>query len=346
MDFDWFPLTLGWELTLLCNLHCKHCGSSAGQPRVNELTTKEALELCDQFPALLIQEVDFTGGEPLLRSDWLDIALHLKDLKIRTGIVTNGIQLDAVTVSKIKSSGVSHIAISIDGLESTHNYIRGGEVFQQTIDGMKRAIEADIPITVITTVTQQNINELPPLFELLSNIGIKRWRPQPLFLVGRSEFVPELHLNEQTYLQLIHYVQTLGQKAENVGIDVLRADGVGYYYEPDSFRSPWYGCPAGLVSVGITSDGKVKGCLSLPDTFIEGDLRKKTLWDIWFDPQSFKYTRQFSSECLGDNCRSCEKALQCRGGCSVTSYGSTGKFNNDPFCFLGIKNRKNLLEKA
>lgn len=345
MSFESFPFTLGWELTLACNLRCKHCGSRAGQPRKNELTTDEAIQLCDQFPALLVQEVDFTGGEPLLRPDWPEIALRLKELKITTGIVTNGASLDQETISKLKETGISHVAVSIDGLESTHDFIRGKDgAYLEVMKGIKRLNEEGIPTTIITTVTELNIGELPVLFETFSDIEIVRWRPQPLISSGRVENFQELLIKEETFLRLIEFYQNWGYKAVDAGMELLRADGLGYFFESDISRGPWYGCPAGIVSVGITSDGKVKGCLSLPDEFMEGDLREKSLWDIWFDSNAFSYTRHFSTSKLGDNCDSCDKEEQCRGGCSAMSYGYTGKLHNDPLCYTGIMKRKKVTD--
>jgi radical SAM protein with 4Fe4S-binding SPASM domain len=345
MSFELFPFTLGWELTLTCNLRCKHCGSNAGQPRKNELTTDEAIQLCDQLPSLLVQEVDFTGGEPLLRSDWPEIALRLKKLNISTGVVTNGVTLDQKTVSKLKETGISHIAVSVDGLESTHDFIRGKNgIYHEIMKGIKRLIEERIPTTIITTVTELNIDELPALFKIFSDIGIDRWRPQPLISSGRVENSQELLIKEKTFLKLISFYQNWGYKAIDAGMELLRADGLGYYFKSDISRGPWYGCPAGLVSVGITSDGKVKGCLSLQDKFIEGDLRKNSLWDIWFDDNTFSYTRHFSTNMLGDKCDSCDKGEQCRGGCSAMSYGYTGIFHNDPFCHIGIMERKEVTD--
>jgi radical SAM protein with 4Fe4S-binding SPASM domain len=340
MSFESLPYTLGWELTLACNLRCKHCGSSAGQPRNDELTTDEALQLCDQFPALLVQEVDFTGGEPLIRPDWPDIALRLKELGISTGIVTNGTTLDRETVSRLEETGISHVAVSIDGLESTHDFIRGKDgLYRRSMKGLKRLLEQGIPTTIITTVTELNIDELPALFDLFADVGIDRWRPQPLISSGRVQSHQGLLIKERTFLKLIDFYQNWGYRAMDASMELLRADGLGYYFESDPFRGPWYGCPAGLVSVGITSDGKVKGCLSLPDRFIEGDLRENSLWDIWFDTNAFSYTRQFSTSMLGGNCHSCDKGEQCRGGCSAMSYGYTGTFHNDPLCHLGITRR-------
>ena len=124
MSFESFPYIVGWELTLACNLRCRHCASAAGLPRKEELTTEEALALCDQFPPLAVQEVDFTGGEPLMRPDWWRIAARVAELGITTRIVTNGIPLVPGTVARIRDVGISTVGVSLDGLEATHDDIR------------------------------------------------------------------------------------------------------------------------------------------------------------------------------------------------------------------------------
>ena len=97
------------------------------------------------------------------------------------------------------------------------------------------------------------------------------------------------------------------------------------------------GCTAGLTTCGIMSDGKIKGCLSLPDNLVEGDLRTSDLWNIWFNPNAFAYTRKFAQTDMGPLCSRCLKWEQCRGGCSAMSYTSTGLFHNDPYCFYRSK---------
>ncbi|HEX7445746.1 MAG TPA: radical SAM protein, partial [Methanothrix sp.] len=285
LSFDGFPLIIGWELTLACNLRCKHCGSSAGQPRPGELTREEALKLCDQFPALLVQEVDFTGGEPLLRSDWAEIAEHLRDLGIKTEILSNGIALEPEVISKMKEVGISGVGISLDGLEQTHDLIRAQKgSFQHVLAGIKRVLEAGIPLTIITTVNALNIDQLPEIGELLKSLGVERWRLQPIVPFGRVKGSTELVLNEQTYLQLEEFANSW--RALEGEMELICTDGLNYFNEINRPDYPWRGCPAGLGTCSITSDGKVKGCLSLPDEIIEGDLRKNDLWDIWFDPKS------------------------------------------------------------
>ena len=340
MSFEGFPFIVGWELTLECNLCCSHCGSSAGLPRAKELTMEESLALCDQFPPLLVQEVDFTGGEPLLHKGWSEIATRLGEDGITTKILTNGLILEPGIVSQIKETGIAGVGISVDGLEATHDYIRGRKgLFRSVVRGVKEVVRVGIPVTVITVVNALNINELPSLFEVLLSMGVAHWQIQPIFPLGRTRKASNLQVTEHVYMQMGTFVKEWGPHIEDEGIDLRLADSFGYFTELDTRDPPWEGCPAGLFSCGITSDGKVKGCLSLPDDVVEGDLRQHDLWDIWFHPDSFSYTRHFSPEGLGPACHSCDKAEQCRGGCSAMSYGSTGRFHNDPYCFYGIRMR-------
>lgn len=339
MGYEGFPFIVGWELTLACNLRCRHCGSSAALPRSDELTLEESLAICDQFPELLVQDVYFTGGEPLLRPDWPAIATHLGKLGIGSKILTNGLTLDSDTVSQMKDAGISGVGVSIDGLEATHDHIRGrAGLFRRLLSGIARVQNADFPVTVITTVNALNLTELPALFALLRSIGVNRWQIQPIFPLGRGDEASELHLTEEAYMQLGAFVQEWGPMAED--LEMLPGDSFGYFTDFDTREPPWRGCPAGLLSCGITSDGKIKGCLSLPDECVEGDLRQNDLWEIWFHPDSFAYTRGVTPDDLGSNCRSCDRAEQCKGGCSAMSYGSTRRFHNDPYCFYRINNWK------
>ncbi len=286
-----------------------------------------------------MQEVNFTGGEPLIRSDWYPIADRLHKLGITTKVLTNGLHLDPDMLDKLHEVGVAGIGVSIDGLEQTHDYIRGYEgLYEKVLRGIRRTLDAGFDVTVITTANGLNIEELPQMLQELHETGVKRWQVQPVFMLGRGKTTPELRLTKDSYLRLGEFVRDWRPKAAGLGLDILPGDSFGYYTAYDDRQPPWRGCPAGLFSCGITSDGKVKGCLSLPDPFIEGDLRTRDLWDIWFDPGSFTYTRQFNCDDLGANCRTCTHAEQCRGGCTAMSYGVTKQVHNDPFCFYGIEN--------
>ena len=333
MSFEGFPIRIGWELTLACNLRCNHCASSAGLPRPFELSTKETLKICDQFPDLLVQQVDFTGGEPLLRKDWIDIAMYLKDIGIITSMMTNGLLLDSGIISQIKKSEMSNIGISIDGLEKTHDIIRGRKgSFRQVIKSIKILQDSNLPLVIVTTVNNLNVNELPQIFQLLQQSGIRCWRVQPMIPTGRVKKFEELEIEANWISTLVRFVKHYKPRAAKNGMRIICGDGLEFV-EENWTKGSWSGCVAGLSMCCIKSDGKVVGCLTMPDELIEGDLRKKDLWDIWFSPDSFAYNRRFSPDELGSNCKSCDKAKECRGGCSACSYFSTGHFHDNPYCY-------------
>lgn len=337
MTFNGFPFNIGWEFTLACNMRCNHCGSSAGLPRHEELTTKEALKLCDQFPDLLVQEIDFTGGEALLRDDWVDIAQLLKDLGISINMLTNGFALGHKEVSKMQEVNVANVGISLDGLKRTHDLIRGRKgSYDRVIKSIEMINRANLPLVVITTVNALNLKELPAMLQLLKSIGVRRWRLQPIIPIGRAKNSLDFELSNQGILELGYFIKEWRVLAKSLDLEIILADGLEYIDDGFIQERQWRGCPAGLITCGITSDGKVKGCLSLPDGLEEGDLRKNDLWDIWFNPRSFAYTRNFSLNELGTNCISCDKSLECKGGCSSDSYASTGHFHDSPYCFYKI----------
>jgi radical SAM protein with 4Fe4S-binding SPASM domain len=127
----------------------------------------------------------------------------------------------------------------------------------------------------------------------------------------------------------------------------VAADDIGYYgmaeqgLRDDGGELPfWIGCRAGCQVVGIESSGNVKGCLSLPSSmhgegrFLEGNLREKSLAEIWNAPGSFAYNRQHTEETLTGFCRVCRYREFCRGGCTWTVYchAQNGGEGN-PFCF-------------
>jgi radical SAM protein with 4Fe4S-binding SPASM domain len=337
MAFEGFPLVVGWELTLACNLRCSHCASSAGTPRPDELTLDEALALCDQFPALLVREVDFTGGEPLLRQDWPQIAARLREFRIPMRVVTNGLLLEE-SAPQLKEAGIDTVGVSVDGLEPTHDHIRCRPgLFAKVRAGIEAAVSAGLPVAAITAVNAVNLGELPQLAALLTDLGIAFWQVQPTFPFGRAREGAGLHLTSDHYLQLGEFVAHHRRTCGPGGLDLNPADGLGYYSDLDTRDRQWTGCCAGRAACGITSDGKVKGCLSMPDECIEGDLRERDLWDIWFDPRSFAYNREFGPGDLGEFCSGCEKGEDCMGGCCAMSLAGTGRFHNAPYCFLRLQ---------
>jgi len=176
------------------------------------------------------------------------------------------------------------------------------------------------------------------MLRLFGSVGISRWQIQPIFPLGRGRGA-ELQLSDEAYMRLGAFHAEWAPRESETGVEIIGADSFGYATELDTRDPVWRGCPAGLVSCGIMSDGKIKGCLSLPDDRVEGSVRERSFWQIWFDPAAFTYTRGYTEGQLGPTCQGCDHAVLCKGGCSAMSLGSSGCFHNDPYCFTGIRRR-------
>jgi radical SAM protein with 4Fe4S-binding SPASM domain len=341
MDFDWkkiSPLVV-WELTLKCNLNCLHCGSSAGAERVKELTTEEALSLVDDFAEINVDEVCLMGGEPLIRKDWYKIAKKIRDSDMRIDLITNGCHdnRDEI-IKKLVTLDPFAVAVSIDGgTEETHDFIRRKGSFKKATGFLFALKDANLPPTIITTVSKLNYKELPKIRDMILGQGIA-WQIQIASPIGR--FNKKYALSEEEFYAVGKFIASMKEEYSPREMPVAGAHDLGYnsQYMPCLGLYPdWRGCPAGILTFGVRSNGGIIGCLSCSDKYLEGNIREKSLFDIWNDTNSFSYNRNFKENDLGVNCKDCKFGISCKGGCSSQSTARTGQLHNDPLCFYKIE---------
>jgi radical SAM protein with 4Fe4S-binding SPASM domain len=330
-----------WEITLACNLRCKHCGATAGRARPDELTPAEALHLADDVAALPTQEVTLMGGELFLRSDWLAIAERLRANGVALVIFTNGWLLDRERIAQIKVLSPRTVGLSLDGARAeVHDAQRGvagsHERAWRALDALR---EASLPASVITTLTRSNLYELPALARQLLARGI-HWQVQVATCNGarmaRSDQLTPLEFYwAGAWLDLVRH------KYDWPLLPVAGAHDLGYHSTRLGNLLPpgctWNGCTAGLDTLGIQSHGGVKGCLSLPDDFVEGNVRERPIGDLWRDPDAFALNRQFTLDKLRGFCATCPYGPACRGGCSDLAHAATGSPYDNPYCFYRLE---------
>jgi MoaA/NifB/PqqE/SkfB family radical SAM enzyme len=119
------PTFAVWELTMHCDQPCGHCGSRAGQPRPNELSTAELLEVARSLVRLGVREVGLIGGEVYLRPDSLEIISLLSQHGVRVGIQTGGRALTLERARALRDAGLTQVGVSIDGTARVHDRLRG-----------------------------------------------------------------------------------------------------------------------------------------------------------------------------------------------------------------------------
>jgi radical SAM protein with 4Fe4S-binding SPASM domain len=356
--YGFYPRVAVWELTLRCNLNCRHCGSKAGKARDDELSLPEALRLAEQLAELKCRYMTLSGGEPLLRRDWPLIAEKLIDLGVTTGLISNGVKWTSEIAVTAKTVGLESVAFSVDGFQEAHEYQRRVKgQWAKVLKAIDIGVARGLRVSVVTTINNRNLHELEPLRELLREHGVRRWQVQFATPTGNMAQNLSLVMDPKDVLYAVPLIARMCR--DNQLPKVYPGHDVGYFGEPEeSLRDPkatipfWTGCSAGCSVIGIESNGNIKGCLSLPsimneeDAFIEGNIRNASLREIWYRKGAFKYNREFTLDQLGGFCRTCDYAEICRGGCTWSCYAEKGFVRDNPYCYWRQLKEKEAAEQA
>ena len=334
--FGYKPRQAVWELTLKCDMNCRHCGSRAGKARDDELTTPEALRLAKDLAKAGCKRLTLSGGEPLLREDWPLLCQTLISHGVRVNMISNGRKFNAKIAKRAKAFGLEGISFSLDGLEDTHTFIRRVKGhWKKVIENFDIAREAGLPAGAVTLIVRKTIDELEDIREILRQHKVRTWQLQLGNPSGNMVEHRDMVITPEDVLRLIPLAADLRKRKGYPKVYI--GDNLGYFGEhetelrdQDGLIPFWIGCRAGCSVVGIESNGNIKGCLSLPsalnniDAFVEGNIRQRPFQEIWDDPDKFAYNRKFKVEDLVGFCRTCEYAEVCRGGCSWTAFSHTG----------------------
>jgi radical SAM protein with 4Fe4S-binding SPASM domain len=326
----YLPKFVVWELTLACNAKCKHCASSAGPQRSKELSTQEAFDLIDQLALAGTECIFLSGGEPTLRPDFYEIAKKIDESHLIYGFVTNG--LTQLNMDFLKTFLPFAIGVSIDGTEATHNGIRGmPDAFTRTWANIRALVSNKLPVSIVTAVSKYNFKDLKRIeLDILHN-KVGGWQLQMVIPEGRMD--RSFMLNEQEYYELCKFIAKEKEDLKGT-VNIVAADNLGYYgsCEGKLHNNPWVGCPAGKEVAGIESNGNIKACLSIMHPHaLAGNIRETRFSEIWNNDGLFSFFRNYDGT-VG-LCASCDRAPDCRGGCSATLAGFHHELKREyPFC--------------
>jgi len=322
-----------WELTTLCNLSCAHCGTRAGTINHNQLPLEKCLSVADELAGLGCGGVSLIGGEVTLYPGWDLIANRLIDKGVTTNIITNGYHITTEIFERMRYAKIKTVCVSVDGMERNHNDIRGkDDCFSRLNEFIERLnSETDKYITAVTTLTSTNIDDIEALSAYLAARNVKIWQLQICSPFGNAKDHAGLSPSKADVQRIIEIFPRLPQSP----MKIQMADNIGYYAEDQAagMLQKFHGCGAGLLTIGIDSDGNVRGCESLKDdAFIEGNLRTRSLSDIWTGEGSFSYNRKFTRQRLTGGCADCEFGGVCAGGCRSHNFFSHGKLHESAIC--------------
>lgn len=245
------------ELTRACNLKCIHCLNNSGIKQKDELTKEDLLKLIKNFSSHGVQEIRFTGGEPLLFNGIYDLIRFATEEGICTSLGTNGTLVTKEVAKKLKESGLKKVVVSIDGNKKTHDKIRGRKNYQKAMHGLKYLQKNGINVRVNSVIMKSNMDDVIKLAKKMSRkkitIFIRRFISS-----GRGKELENNMLNKKDYDYVRNKLQKELTKKTYVNGHYLRNDeGVN-----SRIKLPFVirGCKAGQRAITILPNGDVNLC--------------------------------------------------------------------------------------
>lgn len=306
---------LFWESTLRCNVHCLHCGSDCSSSEVMpDMPAGDFLNVLDKSVTPHVDPhkvlIIISGGEPLMRKDLAEVGKALKQRGYPWGMVTNGLALTEKRFKELMSSGLRSMAISFDGMELNHNWLRQHPL---AFEGATRAIKLaaatpSLTWDVVTCVNQRSINQLDEMQQYLWSIGVRNWRLITIDPMGRAADNPELLLTPEQHRYVLDYIREKRKQGLHISYS---CEGFMPDYEME-IRDHLFHCAAGVSVASILIDGSISACTSVRGKYDQGNIYHDDFWDVWenrFEPYR---NRQWMKQL--EPCNTCKLFRYCEGG--------------------------------
>ncbi len=351
------PFLVVWDFTHKCNLRCKHCYSESGATREQELTTSEALAVVDQLADTGVTALAFSGGEPLTRTDFFEVAGHAVQRGLYVSIATNGTLLTREMARKLKQAKIHYVEISIDGATAaTHDAFRGVPgAFEKAVAGLRNCVAEDLCACIATTATKNNIAEFPEIVTLAEEIGAERFTYFNFIPTGRGKEHFDQDLSPEEREELMRYllnrmskgckttILTTAPQLARVALQCQGPAGTGEVTMSMAHMQTARvskkavpladfigGCGAGRLYCSLSPSGDVHPCVFFPVTV--GNLKTQRFQDVWLNSPLFNTLRDRSN--LKGACAACSYKFIC-GGCRARANAYHGDMlASDPGCVL------------
>lgn len=255
-----------WECTLRCNLSCIHCGSDCMKDSsIKDMPKEDFFKALDEITPVISPNktmIVLTGGEPILRKDISEIGAELYKRGFPWGVVSNGMGMTMSMIEKLLHAGIRAMTISLDGLEESHNWLRGNKnSFRNAVNAISILGKTEgLRYDVVTCAHQKNIAELPEIYDLLLQLGLKEWRVFTVFPIGRAKQHDMLQLDSKEFKGLFDFIEKVRKEGRiklNYGCEGFLGDYEG------RVRDNFFFCRAGINVASILVDGSISACPNL-----------------------------------------------------------------------------------
>ena len=344
-----------WNSTRTCNLKCRHCYmSSDAKKYANELTTEEAKQFIDDLADFKVPVLLFSGGEPLIRPDFFELADYAAKKGVRPTLSTNGTLITPEVARKIKDIGVGYVGISLDGLREVNDAFRGKKgAFEAAMNGIKNCVAVDQRVGLRFTINHHNIQELENIFDFIEEENINRVCFYHLVYSGRGNQMMDQDVSAAESRRAMDIIirrtrdfEERGLKKEILTVD-NHCDGVYMYLKALSEGKDEL---AGQIKKYISMNGGNRSGIAFaevdpmgyvhPDQFTQhhtfGNVRERKFGDIWRDTSNpIMAGLKNRKPLLKGRCSKCIYLDNCNGNFRTRAEARTGDFwESDPSCYL------------
>ncbi len=332
------PLTVGWDITHMCNLKCKHCYANAGKKGKKEFSLEEVKKIIDELNSLGTMLIALAGGEPLVRQDIFEIISYIKSKGMEVFINTNGTLINENTIKKLIDVGINNIEISVDGLKEDHDFIRGEGTFDKVLDALEICEKYNVKVGIMSTLFKHNYKNIPNFIDFFHDknvigIGFLRFIPSgrgkdndKILSMNTSERKKAI---EMVYNKRLQYGEQFYLKIETPLSYLVAKEHENLMKKHQYMSFTERGCDGGILSCQILSDGTVTFCPQMEKG--NYNLHEHSMEFIWKNDPYFKLLRTRE---LKGKCGRCEHKNIC-GGCRVDAFLNTGDIlQEDSGCWL------------
>lgn len=344
-----------WNSTRTCNLKCRHCYMSSDAKKYqNELTTAEAKQFIDDLADFNVPVLLFSGGEPLIRPDFFELADYAAKKGVRPTLSTNGTLITPEVARKIKDIGVGYVGISLDGLREVNDKFRGkAGAFEAAMNGIKNCVAVDQRVGLRFTINHHNIQELENIFDFIEEENINRVCFYHLVYSGRGNQMMDEDVTAEESRRAMDIIirrtrdfEERGLKKEILTVD-NHCDGVYMYLKAlqegkdelaqqiKKYIAMNGGNRSGMAFAEVDPLGYVH-----PDQFTQhhtfGNVRERKFGDIWQDTTNpIMVGLKDRKPLLKGRCSKCKFLDNCNGNFRTRAEARTGDFwESDPSCYL------------
>lgn len=334
------PKKLTFEITKKCFNKCIYCSAYVSEENAKKvLSVSEAKHIIDQFVQLGGQELNISGGEPLLHPDWFDIATYATNKRLKVRLFTCGIISDKpVSNEKLSSTTNEILKVGLEAVEMTlhapyselHDQITDKEgSFKDTYRFIKLLSSKTSNLEINFVPTQINADELEELVDFVTKLGIKKLNILRFIPQGRGLVNKELlSLKKDQSARLVKVALQLSKLDD---IDVNLGHPGDFIFLLDKSHKP-KGCSAGKEQCMIKINGDIIPCPAFGDLddWVAGNIFRQKLKTVWNESNIFNCLRDFDFRHLQGDCKACKYLKICQGRCPAQRIRENGSLYEGP----------------